>query len=92
MIAHAIDDFYQGLVPAAIPFFVLERGYSYTAAAGLALAATLGASLPQPLIGVVADRRPMLWLAPAGLAVAGIGAGLSGLMPVYVAVCMAMLV
>ena len=91
MIAHAIDDFYQGLVPAAIPFFVLERGYSYTAASGLALAATLGSSLPQPLIGVLADRRPMLWLAPVGLAVAGIRAGLSGLMPVYAAVWLVML-
>ena len=23
--AHAVDDFYQGLVPAAVPFFVLQR-------------------------------------------------------------------
>src|SRR6184192_1596119 len=38
-IAHAVDDFYQGIVPAGVPFFVLERGYSYTAASGLALAA-----------------------------------------------------
>lgn len=86
MIAHAIDDFYQGLVPASIPFFVLDRGYSYTAAAGLALAATLGSSLPQPFIGLIADRRPMLWLAPGGLAVAGVAAGLTGLMPTYVTV------
>ncbi|WLP89924.1 MFS transporter [Gordonia sp. NB41Y] len=91
MIAHAVDDFYQGLVPASIPFFVLDRGYSYTAASGLALAATLGSSLPQPFIGVIADRRRMLWLAPGGLAVAGIAAGLSGLMPTYVAVWLLLL-
>ncbi|MFI9503900.1 MFS transporter [Nocardia sp. NPDC052566] len=81
--AHAVDDFYQGLVPASIPFFVLERDYSYVAASGLALAATLGSSLPQPILGVIADRWRMLWLAPAGLAVAGIGAGLAGLAPSY---------
>ncbi|MGW4849165.1 MFS transporter [Nocardia brasiliensis] len=83
MVAHAVDDFYQGLVPASIPFFVLERHYSYVAASGLALAATLGSSLPQPILGVLADRWRLLWLAPAGLAVAGIGAGLTGLAPAY---------
>ncbi|MGW0179282.1 MFS transporter [Nocardia sp. NPDC003345] len=84
--AHIVDDFYQGLVPAAVPFFVLERGYSYTAAAGLALAATLGSALPQPVLGIVADRWKLLWMAPAGLAAAGVGAGLAGLAPGYPAV------
>ncbi|WP_240771727.1 MFS transporter [Nocardia sp. CS682] len=81
--AHAVDDFYQGLVPASIPFFVLERNYSYVAASGLALAAALGSSLPQPVLGLLADRWRLLWLAPAGVAVAGLGAGLSGLAPSY---------
>jgi hypothetical protein len=46
--AHAVDDLYQGLVPATVPYFVLERHYGYVAASGLTLAATLGSSLPQP--------------------------------------------
>jgi FSR family fosmidomycin resistance protein-like MFS transporter len=29
--AHAIDDMYQGLVPASVPYFVLDRHYSYVA-------------------------------------------------------------
>ncbi|MGW5319713.1 MFS transporter [Nocardia thailandica] len=78
-------------LPAAIPFFVLERGYSYVAASGLALAATLGGSLPQPLLGVLADRRPLLWLAPAGLGLAGLGAGLAGLAPSYALVWLLLL-
>ncbi|WP_433198885.1 MFS transporter [Nocardia sp. CA-107356] len=82
-LAHMVDDFYQGLVPASIPFFVLERDYSYVAASGLALAATLGSALPQPILGVIADRWRLLWLAPAGLALAGVGAGLAGLAPTY---------
>ncbi|MEV0760939.1 MFS transporter [Nocardia sp. NPDC050435] len=81
--AHIVSDFYQGLVPASIPFFVLERDYSYAAASGLALAATLGSSLPQPILGILVDRRPLLWLAPAGLLAAGAGAGLAGLAPGY---------
>lgn len=81
--AHAVDDFYQGLVPAMIPFFILERQYSYVAASGLAMAATLGSSLPQPLLGVLADRRTSAWMAPVGLALAGTAAGLAGVLPGY---------
>ena len=55
--AHAIDDMYQGLVPASVPYFVLDRHYSYVAASGLTLAATLGSSLPQPVIGLLVDSN-----------------------------------
>lgn len=84
--AHAIDDLYQGLVPAAVPFFVLERHYSYAAASGLALAATFGSAVPQLLVGHLADRYPLRWMAPLGLTLAGVGAGLSGLVAPYPAV------
>lgn len=81
--AHAVDDFYQGLVPAAVPYFVLERHFSYVGASGLALAATLGSALPQILVGMVADRHRLTWLAPLGMSLAGLGAGLAGLAPHY---------
>lgn len=84
--AHAVDDFYQGLVPAAVPYFVLERHFSYLQASGLALATTLGSALPQIAIGVLADRRRLPWMAPLGVSLAGVGAGLSGLVPSYPAV------
>ncbi|MFE9779437.1 MFS transporter [Streptomyces sp. NPDC005775] len=85
-VAHAVDDLYQGLVPACVPYFVLDRGYSYVAASGLTLAAALGSSVPQPFIGVAVDRYRLGRLAPAGLAVAGIGLGLSGPVEPYPAV------
>lgn len=81
--AHAVDDFYQGLVPAAVPFFVLERGYSYLQASGLTLAAAVGSALPQLVVGVLVDRRRLPWLAPLGVSLAGIGAGTIGLAPTY---------
>jgi FSR family fosmidomycin resistance protein-like MFS transporter len=81
--AHAVDDFYQGLIPAAVPYFVLERHVGYVGASGLAMAATLGSALPQPFIGVLADRRQFAWLPALGLTLAGVGAGLSGLAPTY---------
>ncbi|HEY2058433.1 MAG TPA: MFS transporter [Amycolatopsis sp.] len=76
---HAIDDLYQGSVPAIVPFLVAERHYGYLAAAGITLAATLLSSVVQPLFGVLTDKRPMPWLVPAGMTVAGAGIGLSGL-------------
>jgi FSR family fosmidomycin resistance protein-like MFS transporter len=82
-VAHAVDDFYQGLVPAAVPYFVLDRHFSYVQASGLALAATLGSSLPQIPIGLLADRRRLPWLSPLGIAVAGVAGGLSGLAGPY---------
>ncbi|GAA2331793.1 MFS transporter [Streptomyces kunmingensis] len=81
--AHAVDDFYQGLVPAAVPYFVLQRDFSYVQASGLALAATLGSALPQVPIGLLADRYRMRWMSPLGISLAGTGAGLSGLVPSY---------
>ena len=81
--AHAVDDFYQGLVPAAVPYLVLARHYSYVEASGLALAATLGSALPQLGVGVLADRWRLPWMAPVGISLAGIGAGLAGLAPSY---------
>jgi FSR family fosmidomycin resistance protein-like MFS transporter len=85
-LAHAVDDLYQGLVPACVPYFVLDRGYGYVAASGLTLAAALGSSVPQPFVGLAVDRRPMPRLAGIGVVVAGLGLGLSGLVDSYAAV------
>lgn len=77
--SHIVDDLYQGAVPALLLFLVVDRGYSYAAATGITLAATVLSSVVQPAFGVLADRRPLPWLAPLGLLVAGIGIGLAGL-------------
>ena len=90
-LAHAIDDLYQGLVPSVVPYFVLDRHYGYVAASGLTLAATLGSSIPQPLFGVIADRRNAGWMAGAGVGLAGLGLSVAGLMPGYGAVWCAIL-
>jgi MFS transporter, FSR family, fosmidomycin resistance protein len=81
--AHAVDDLYQGLVPACVPYFVLDRHYGYVAASGLSLAATLGSALPQLVVGFIVDRYRLSWMAGVGVSLAGIGAGLSGIAPVY---------
>ncbi|MHA6667254.1 MFS transporter [Homoserinimonas sp. A447] len=74
--AHVFDDFYQGVVPALLPFLVAERHYSYAAVAGLVLAANVLSSVVQPAFGWWGDRRPRRWLIPAGMLTAAIGVGL----------------
>ena len=81
--SHVVDDLYQGAVPALVALMVLTRGYSYAAATGLTLAATVLSSVAQPAFGLLTDRRPMRWLLPTGLALAGIGIGLSGMSEDY---------
>ncbi|MBO0828347.1 MAG: MFS transporter [Streptosporangiales bacterium] len=61
-----------------LPFLVAERHYTYTAATGITLAATLLSSLVQPGFGVLTDRHQIRWLVGAGLIVAAAGIGLSG--------------
>jgi MFS transporter, FSR family, fosmidomycin resistance protein len=77
---HVVDDLYQGAVPALLPFLAIERHYSYAGLTGITLAATFLASVVQPGFGALTDRyRHLGWLIAAGLLVAGLGIGLSGL-------------
>lgn len=81
--SHVVDDFYQGAVPALLPFLVAERGYTYAAIAGLTLAATVLSSVTQPLFGWWTDRAERQWMIPAGMSTAAIGVALAGLSPTY---------
>ena len=82
-ISHVVDDIYLGSLPAILPFLVLERGYSYTSAAGIILAATLVSSVAQPLFGILADRKSLPLLTPFSLLLVGGGIGLIGLISIY---------
>jgi FSR family fosmidomycin resistance protein-like MFS transporter len=76
--SHLVDDFYQGVVPALLPFFVAQRHYSYTSVAGLTLAGTVLSSVAQPAFGWWTDRRPRRWLIPAGMTTAAVGVVAAG--------------
>nr|WP_062213702.1 MFS transporter [Streptomyces sp. NBRC 109706] len=78
-LGHACVDVYQGAVAALVPYFVAERAYTYAAASGLVLAASLLSSVAQPLFGLLTDRRAMPWLLPVSTIVGGLGIALSGL-------------
>jgi FSR family fosmidomycin resistance protein-like MFS transporter len=81
--AHVSVDLCQAAVPALLPFFVDQRGYSYAAAGALVFAATVGSSFIQPLFGHAADRLQLPWLMPIGVILAGAGIALAGVAPSY---------
>lgn len=81
---HGCVDVYQGAVAALVPFFVAERHFSYAAASGIVLAASLLSSVAQPLFGALTDRRALPWLLPVSTVVSGVGVALSGLGGSYV--------
>jgi FSR family fosmidomycin resistance protein-like MFS transporter len=87
--AHVVDDLYQGVVPALLPFLVAERHYSFAAVAGLMTAATVLSSVAQPLFGWWSDRHERRWLIPAGISTAAVGVGLAGLFSNYAATWLA---
>ncbi|GAB3451775.1 MFS transporter [Actinophytocola sediminis] len=82
-VGHACVDVYQGAVAALVPFFVIERAYSYAAAAGIVLAASLLSSVVQPLFGALTDRWAMPWLLPVSSVVGGVGVALAGVSDSY---------
>jgi len=82
--SHAVDDLYQGAVPALIPFLVVAYHYDYLAVSGITVAATLISSVAQPAFGLLADRRSVSWLWMAGMLTAAAGISLAGLPRVYI--------
>jgi FSR family fosmidomycin resistance protein-like MFS transporter len=88
-LVHVVDDLYMGAVPALVPFLVEQRHYSYLAAAGVTLSATLLSSVLQPLFGLLADRHDLRWLAGVGVIIAGAGFSAAGLWDNYWISCAA---
>ncbi|WP_030617610.1 MFS transporter [Streptomyces sclerotialus] len=80
---HTVNDLYQGAVPALLPYLMAQRGYSYTAISGIALAVTGLSTAFQPLFGLLSDRKARSWLVPAGFLTAGAGVSAVGLVHGY---------
>ncbi|WP_077797428.1 MFS transporter [Streptomyces sp. JHA26] len=83
-LGHACVDLYQGAVAALVPYFVAERAYTYAAASGVVLAASLLSSLVQPLFGALTDRWALPWLLPLSTLTGGAGVALGGVTDSYV--------
>ena len=82
-LGHMLTDISGGAIPALLPVLVAQRGLSYVAASGIVVASTVISSVIQPALGYASDRRPAPWLMVAGVLLAGLGLGLTGVAPSY---------
>lgn len=82
-LGHLITDLTQGALPALLPFLLAEHHLSYAAAAGIVFAMTVVSSLVQPLFGHFADRLSRPWFMPVGVLLSGLGIALTGVVPNY---------
>ncbi|MET8089833.1 MFS transporter [Micromonospora sp. NPDC005220] len=82
-VGHGCVDVYQGAVAALVPFFIAERAYTYAAASGVVLAASLLSSVAQPLFGALTDRWAVPWLLPLSTILGGLGIACSGITGSY---------
>lgn len=64
---------------ALLPFLISQRGLSYGAAGALLMAATVGSSFVQPVLGAFADRLSVPVLLPAGVMAGGTGVAVAGI-------------
>ncbi len=79
-LSHLLNDLMQSLVPAVYPILKAKFALDFGQVGLISLTFYLTASLLQPVVGVVTDRRPM----PFSLA-AGMGSTLAGLLLLSVA-------
>jgi len=82
-LGHMLTDVNQGAVPALLPFLISEHNLTYAAAAGIVFATNFSSTIVQPLFGHAADRFSKPWLLPLGVLLAGLGIGLTGIVPSY---------
>ncbi len=66
--SHMLNDTMQSLAPALYPVFREQMALSFFQTGIITLVFQVSASLLQPLIGLAADRRPMPFLLPIGMA------------------------
>ena len=80
---HLLNDMMQSLLPAIYPNLKASFHLSFAQIGLLTLAFQLTASLLQPVVGLVADRRPMPFSLPAGACFTLVGLVLLGLAQNY---------
>ena len=81
---HLLNDMMQSLLPAIYPTLKTSLNLSFAQIGFLTLAFQFTASLLQPVVGLVADRRPMPFSLPGGAVFTLVGLVLLGTAQTYV--------
>ena len=66
-LCHMLNDIMQSLLPAIYPLLKVEFDLTFAQIGFLTLAFQITASLLQPAIGIITDKRPMPYSLPFGM-------------------------
>ncbi|MDP4086113.1 MAG: MFS transporter [Bacillota bacterium] len=72
-LCHLLNDAIQAVIPAMFPILAKSMKLSYTQLGIIAFSLNMVASVMQPLVGVVTDKKPMPYALPVGLMFSLIG-------------------
>ncbi len=87
--SHFLNDTIQSLIPAIYPILKSKFALSFGQVGLIALTFQITASLLQPLVGVVTDKRPMPYSLPVGMGVSLLGLLVLSRAPVFAALMLA---
>lgn len=86
------SDINQTALSALLPFLIATYHFDYTTAALLVMVSNIIGSLVQPLLGQLADKKICPWIMALGLFLAGGGMALTGLIPTFAGLCVAVMI
>ncbi len=89
---HMVADIHQGAVPTLMLFMRDVFNLNYAQVGMIILVSNLSSSVIQPLFGLYSDRSNLPWLMPLGIGLATGGMSLSGIMPHYYLVIIAIFI
>ena len=90
-VAHLINDTMQSVIPAMFPLLHKEMGLTFTQLGLISFVLNMFASVLQPVVGFVTDKKPMPYALPIGMVSSFIGLTLLIVAPNYAMILVAVL-
>lgn len=82
-VCHLINDTMQSVIPAMFPLLERDMGLTYTQLGLISFTLNMFASVLQPVVGAVTDKKPMPFALPIGMISSFIGLTMLILAPNY---------
>lgn len=82
-VCHLFNDTLQAVIPAMFPVLELELGLTFTQLGLISFALNIVASLLQPVVGYISDKKPMPYALPLGMMSSFVGMAGLALAPQY---------
>jgi len=82
-LGHLVTDLSQGALPMLLPSLKITLDLSYTQVGVIVLMQNVTSSIIQPIFGVITDKISLPWLLPFSIFLSGLGMAITGLMPSY---------